>query len=498
MKSIITEENHFLRKLYRKHLSRLKIFSPLKNAFVKFIFYYNKKNPRRNVDFISISDYATAQKVKKHILISRTTEIIPFTTFYKPKEFSPKQSGLSYQAPECAAYEVKNALVIARTDFLYINNILIHDDNYSPDRHTTTLDQFNIGKAGPNNTYNFHSTPPSRTIEKGISLISGGAGNYAHFMTEVVPKLIAIDKSGLYDDYPLLVDGWIGRNLTEILISFNVKCRQIIALNAFEMIFVKEVIYITAPVFAPQDYRKNTNSIQEAQNSAEDICSYLFSSAPMKMVRDFVLNTKKESTTSLHLPKRVYLQRKPIFIEGVQYNSAREIINDREVNAILQEFEFECVDITTLNFPEQVELFRNAEVVVSPLGAALTNCIFCPPETVVIGLGAYYKDADYSYHARMIASLKLKYSVVLGGQYRESNKNPLHYSYFICTTSLRQALKNELPIKGRPSIKARAKSTKPPSPLTISLSGAPLGGSITITNTTDNITNEWTLTPHKL
>lgn len=99
---------------------------------------------------------------------------------------------------------------------------------------------------------------PSRTIEKGINLTSGGAGNYAHFITEVVPRLIAIDRSDLYNEYPLIVDGWIGSALTEILVYFNKKCRQIIALAPFENVLVENLIHISAPVFAPQDFLKNT------------------------------------------------------------------------------------------------------------------------------------------------------------------------------------------------------------------------------------------------
>lgn len=167
----------------------------------------------------------------------------------------------------------------------------------------------------------------------------------------------------------------------------------------------------------------------------------------MNLVRDFVQKSSSHKTPKANPKKRIYLKKKPVYIEGIQYNVGRRIINDAEVTSILKEHGFKTVDVTKMSFSQQTELFKDAEIIVSPLGASLTNCIFCAPSTKVIGLSAYYEGADYTYHARMLSSIQINYSVVLGAQYREQNTNPLHYSYFICTDSLKTALKTLPPLE---------------------------------------------------
>lgn len=441
MKTHATHQVHLIRRIYRNYFSKYRMFTPLKRAMIRYYQSYLRKFPDINASFISISEFLKTHDIKKTILIQSVEMPIFDFCFFKPQTFSPIKKIRPYMSPECSAYELRGMSVISRTDFLSYRNLLIHDDNYLPLHHVSTLDQFNIGGLKTDGkTYRFPLSIPSRVIEKGINLTSGGAGNYAHFLTEIIPRLIAVDRANVFDDYPIIVDGWIGKALTEILIFFNKKCRQIIALEAFENVLVENLIHISAPVFAPQDFRINTDLVENKSDIASLDMSYLFSSAALQLVRDFALTSSKESSTHPTCRKRIYLKRSPIHIEGIQYNSTRGIINDREVISILKEYDFDIVDITSLNFLEQIKLFRSADIIVSPLGAVLTNCIFCDPSSIVIGLGAYYEGADYSYHSEMMASLGLNYSVVLGAQYRERNTNPLHYSYFICIDSLRRSL----------------------------------------------------------
>lgn len=63
--------------------------------------------------------------------------------------------------------------------------------------------------------------------------------------------------------------------------------------------------------------------------------------------------------------------------------SKRRVRNEADVLAALAPLGFEAVALETLTFDEQVALFYDADVVVAPHGAGLTNLLFAPAARVV-------------------------------------------------------------------------------------------------------------------
>ena len=74
----------------------------------------------------------------------------------------------------------------------------------------------------------------------------------------------------------------------------------------------------------------------------------------------------------------------------------RQVINEDAVTKFLSTLGFKTVYLEEMSILEQVALFANAEVVVSPHGSGLTNLVFCSPKTKVIELfSPYYTRTDY-------------------------------------------------------------------------------------------------------
>lgn len=78
------------------------------------------------------------------------------------------------------------------------------------------------------------------------------------------------------------------------------------------------------------------------------------------------------------LPKKVYLSRDQV--------SYRKVINELEVRDFLTTLGFVTIIPESLSITEQVNLFSQVEVVISPHGAGLTNAMFCPAGTKIIEL----------------------------------------------------------------------------------------------------------------
>jgi hypothetical protein len=76
--------------------------------------------------------------------------------------------------------------------------------------------------------------------------------------------------------------------------------------------------------------------------------------------------------------RRLYISR--------QKAKRRKLANAAEIEPLLHSYGFEAVFLEEMSLAEQAALFANAEAVVAPHGAGLSNLVFCPRETPVIEL----------------------------------------------------------------------------------------------------------------
>ncbi len=104
------------------------------------------------------------------------------------------------------------------------------------------------------------------------------------------------------------------------------------------------------------------------------------------------------------LPRRFYLERGP--------HALRPLRDEDKVARALRPLGFVPVRPETLTVPDQIRLFRDAEAIVAPHGAGLTNLGFCRPGCQLLEL---QMDAYVNWCFRHLAALRgLNYDCVLG------------------------------------------------------------------------------------
>lgn len=74
--------------------------------------------------------------------------------------------------------------------------------------------------------------------------------------------------------------------------------------------------------------------------------------------------------------KRIYISRRNALF--------RQVRNENELEPILKKFGFAIIECESINFYDQVSLFKSAEIVCGPHGAGLTNIAFCNKNTSVL------------------------------------------------------------------------------------------------------------------
>lgn len=128
-------------------------------------------------------------------------------------------------------------------------------------------------------------------------------------------------------------------------------------------------------------------------------------------------------------PKKIYVSRADA--------SLRRIENEAGVAAMLESQGFVSVQMTGKSALEQARLFHNADIIVTPHGAALTSLLFCRPGTEVIELHNAQRGTAAFY--LLAISMGLKYKAVFGDQL-PSNLAVSRGNYLIDLSDLKAAL----------------------------------------------------------
>lgn len=380
----------------------------------------------------------------------------------------------TFKCPEVTIFEIQDARVIGRTEFVLKDSIAYFPNVIDPKRDMFTAEIEGRAKISTDfKKVSFWSKTKQLRIEKGISLLGQCNGNFAHFLIEAMPRLALIDEIPEFDGFPLLVDRPLHPRLLEILALLNRKNREVIHVSNWQQALVKNLIYLTpATYIPPEDRTRHSGSIQRVFDSHTMYFSTMALTNLRKVACQQAERLSNRSSTASRLPtiqwvsnspngestafvyeaavpkisdmscatlKRVYLRRQ----ERTSGNG-RSLINTLSVENILSDRGFVAVDPAELSIAQQIHLLKNCECVVSPVGAAVLNLLFRAPGASVVLLAPSYPGASFSYFSNLCAVLGHRVSFVLGRQIPNPDQPRLNRDFFADLSALEKALDRAL------------------------------------------------------
>ncbi|MBI2344839.1 glycosyltransferase family 61 protein [Candidatus Dependentiae bacterium] len=129
---------------------------------------------------------------------------------------------------------------------------------------------------------------------------------------------------------------------------------------------------------------------------------------------------RKKLLNSLEQKNLIYNNAcKKIFISRKDGNFPRKILNEDEVFALFEAKGFRRYVLSEMSIYEQINLFANADIVVSEHGAGLTNILFCKEKTKIVEI--FHSLIDNAYWMT---------SQVLGLDYKPYLVAPVNIRYF--------------------------------------------------------------------
>jgi capsular polysaccharide biosynthesis protein len=414
--------NRLLRSIRKRTLDKM-------GSHTRWLANYHIYGKRFNL--VRASDHAKSNVVQGIVVsLGRSTAIAaPSFIGYSPQiDLAPR----ALVEPKISILEYHDATVLAGTDFVLKGRACIHADLFDPARDYPMAEHFGELRIFPRRRQLVHSRlDPPVQMKEAISLLGQCAGSYAHFMTEVLPKLMIVDKQPEYDGFPILLDAWINPSFFKIIERFNFTRRKIFLVAMRQPVRAERLITVSPTAYTPPELRDIMAGLPKPRLPPN---THQFSTHAISLVRAAAYKVSAQPAT--WIGEKVYLRR-PIGAMNM-----RGIVNDANIEALALRSGFDLVDPGTLSIQEQIATFRKAKVVISPIGGSLVNLMFAEPGSKIICFSAYFKDAEYDYHSQMMKALGHDIQFVVGPHLSNQSQNHhiLHRDYRISMDDAAQAI----------------------------------------------------------
>jgi hypothetical protein len=169
-----------------------------------------------------------------------------------------------------------------------------------------------------------------------------------------------------------------------------------INLNEFD-----QIVFEKSPFTAGKELQKNFTLDQVNQVSLQkhlhiecEELSFFTGTFSLSKHALSLVKYKIESFLEMSLAKSGKSSKRIIVSRGS--STTRRWLNENKCMELLDELGFKLIDPSKLSLSQQVEAFSNAEIILGPHGAGLTNIMFCNPGTKVIEIRSQEQGGDYS------------------------------------------------------------------------------------------------------
>lgn len=323
---------------------------------------------------------------------------------------SKTQNSNNISVPDLNLYIFKKAIINSRSSAIVVNSTVYYESINDNER-------FNEGFVKINNTRNaIVKIGKPEVISDGFFLAGNGSHNWYHWIIEILPKMLYYNKA-------------FAQN---ILVSQTCKDIPSMAktLHALAENFGINIIYLNAE----KTYQVNNlyfiNEVNKLMFNAlnDKTITFPLYYYRMETLENFSNTLKDKFLKEVSPHPKIFLER---------INTHRVAKNEKEISRILTEQQFVTIDLTTLSINKQVETFYNAKTIVGTTGAAMTNILFCQPQTNII-IFAPRNYSDYRFFQEIADVLQLDLNYIY---YENGTNNHEESDFVIDKLELQELLK---------------------------------------------------------
>jgi hypothetical protein len=257
------------------------------------------------------------------------------------------------------------------------------------------------------------SRPP---LERALSLTGVGSHSFGHWMLEYLPKAIACLRRPGFDSVAIVIDAHMPRQHREALKLFVGDDHPVVVLDARDAVRVEELWVCSAIAYLPIGPKPGHAPDVDVVTRPDSLIIDADAFAELLAVIQPTLAGFGHGAG----PKRIYLARTD--------RQHRQIVNRLEVEEWFAAHGFAIVNFGDIEFREQLELVRGADVIVGPDGSSTFTTFFARPGTR-IGLLANAFAEDNEWYALVCEALDQQL-LILTGEVVEENPDYRDFSSY--------------------------------------------------------------------
>lgn len=263
---------------------------------------------------------------------------------------------------------------------------------------------------------------PDFYIDMGFLLSGRNAANYFHALIEDISSAYAV-KDKIPADVPLLIDAELPKALYSLI--------SVLFPNRPTIRTPKDSILLIRKLYVSPRELEHHDTIFKSWNLGANV--------NLENLRKISQDVNDKIPPLGNQPKRFVIKRDISF----KKSQGRETYFSFIVTRYLKKNGFIFIDPAKLSFYEQVELFKNAEIIVSPSGAALTNLIFASPSTnVFVFIPSMLKNFEVWRRLGLVNDCKVDYVEVPAAYASKSRFTPyqmMHSPIYVGFKSLKRS-----------------------------------------------------------
>ncbi len=345
---------------------------------------------------VKMSHYIAANGIKATLLHRQQMVKTPPPVLYPAKLCGCLSFGHNhYVFPDIKLFQIENGKIRGHSNFVIIDDITIHHDLYDL-KNELTVEEVKgaVWIDIMRKRIKWYAQYTVSNIDRAATFVEGCAANYAHWLSEVLPRIAVFAQCPDYAGVPLLVNEGLHPNIIDS-IGLVAPGHPIIFVGGKQEVRVGQLIVISSAGYVPYDPRRKLRRLRSQG---------LFSPYALGLVREKGRNQLPQNKDRVW-PRKIFVRRCSV---------VRSLKNGPEIERMLISQGFEVIAPEKLSFNEQCDLFAHADVVVIQAGAACVNVIFCKPEAKIFILVAGFKGNAFWYWQHMALAVGCRVAYVLG------------------------------------------------------------------------------------
>lgn len=424
-------KDSWLGRFYLNHLKQISILRRLVNSlfrtlYVYYIFlegYFFEKLDKRWRSLIKLQDYVTEMHVQTVKLADAVRVVTP------EPEVLPLEDAKYLSAPNghydfspIYVAKIGKSKVYGGTNLVFTHKKVIYHDLYDFARDYTSEElhgRHQINAQKQLIRLRRHDPVPERVPVAAV-FVDACALNYAHWLTEVLPRIAAFCTEERFASIPIIVNDGLHQNIMESLYLIIGPDRTVFSLPVDRAIEVDSLYITSVAGYVPFD-RRTSNLTGHSQG--------VFSPSAFEILRNHLSPLAQKIAGELW-PEKIFLRRN---------SGVRKIKNALEIEQLLVAYGYVNVETEKLTFIQQIKLFYNAKEIVSSTGAALANAIFSKLGTKVTVLMSKHENMIYRYWINLLNPFGIKVNYVLGNII-DSDSLGIHSDFAINITDIKKSL----------------------------------------------------------